>query len=93
MSLGSPRRTMRFPDKLVEEIEAAILSANDRRFAQPYDWTGWVLQAVREKLRSLARGRASSKRRRKKPAAVQQFDQVADKVAPSSEPATPVWWA
>ena len=63
MSIGSPRRTMRFPEKLVEQIEQAITSANSRRADVPYDWTGWVLQAVNEKLRSLARGRASSKRR------------------------------
>jgi len=67
MSLGSPRKTMRFPEATVEQIEAAMASANDRRCEQPYDWTGWVLQAVREKLRSLARGRASSKRRRGQP--------------------------
>lgn len=63
MSLGSPRRTMRFPEALVEKIEEAILSANARRADVPYDWTGWVLQAVREKLRSLERGRSSSKAR------------------------------
>lgn len=74
MSLGSPRRTMRFPEELVQRIEAAIDSANVRRVAAPYDWTGWVLQAVREKLRSLERGRNSSKRRRggrRRPAAAQ----------------------
>ena len=64
MSIGSPRRTMRFPEHLIEQIEAAIDSANQRRADVPYDWTGWVLQAVREKLRSLERGRTSSRRRR-----------------------------
>lgn len=63
-SKGSPRRTMRFPQATVDRIEQAIDSANQRRAEVPYDWTGWVLQAVAEKLRSLERGRASSRRRR-----------------------------
>lgn len=63
MSKGSPRFSMRFPPGLVESIDQAIDSANQRRAARPYDWTAWVRQAVREKLRSLERGRASSKRR------------------------------
>lgn len=66
MSLGSPRRTMRFPEDLVAKIEAAIDSANARRFAAPYDWTGWVLQAVGEKLRSLARSKKQKLVRRLK---------------------------
>jgi hypothetical protein len=73
MSKGSPRRTLRVPEKLCEQIEAAIDSANVRRFQAPYDWSGWALQAIREKLRSLERGRASSKRKsarkKKQPAA------------------------
>lgn len=64
MSKGAPRFSIRFPGNLVEEIDQAIDSANLRRAARPYDWTAWVRQAVREKLRSLARGRASSQRRR-----------------------------
>lgn len=63
MSKGTPVRTMRFPLPLVEQIEASISSANLRRADAPYDWTGWVLQAVREKLRHLNRGRRASKRR------------------------------
>lgn len=63
MSRGSPRFSIRFPGNLVEEIDQAIDSANLRRARRPYDWTAWVRQAVAEKLRSLARGRASSRRR------------------------------
>jgi hypothetical protein len=66
MSLGSPRRTMRFPEELVKDIEQAILSANARRADVPYDWTGWVLQAVREKLAHLARARKGKNRRQGK---------------------------
>jgi hypothetical protein len=64
MSKGSPRRTLRVPQPLIDEIEAAIESANVRRFGQPYDWSGWALQAIGEKLRSLKRGRESSQRKK-----------------------------
>lgn len=64
MSIGSPRRTLRVPQKLVEEIEQAIDSANARRREQPYDWSAWALKAIREKLAHLARSRGRRRRRR-----------------------------
>jgi hypothetical protein len=73
MSKGSPRRTLRVPQQLVLWIEAAIKSANLRRFETPYDWSAWALKAITEKLRHLERGRTSSKRksgRKKKQRAV-----------------------
>lgn len=64
MSLGSPRRTLRVPQKLVEEIEQAIDSANARRREQPYDWSAWALKAIKEKLAHLQRSRGRKGRRR-----------------------------
>jgi hypothetical protein len=64
MSQGSPRKTMRFPAATVDRIEAAILSANDRRAAAPYDWTAWVLKAVAEKLAHLDRSKKRREKRR-----------------------------
>ncbi len=78
MSLGSPRRTMRFPASLIERIETAIGSANQYRAGVPYDWTAWILQAVHEKLRSLERARTSrlrrQDRRRRRDAATGEVD-------------------
>lgn len=65
MSKGSPIRTMRFPEELVQRIEAAIASANDRKARTRYDWTSWVRKAINEKLSHLVRGKRPRKRRRR----------------------------
>lgn len=57
MSIGSPRKTMRFTEDEIQAIEAAITSANAQRVGEPYDWTAWVRKAVHEKLAHLKRGR------------------------------------
>jgi hypothetical protein len=63
MSRGTPVKTLRVPQAIVDRVQAAIDSANDRRFAQPYDWTAWALKAIAEKLAHLER----SRNRRRKP--------------------------
>lgn len=65
MSRGTPVRTLRVPEVLAAEIEAAISSVNSIRFFSPYAWSEWILQAAREKLSHLERARQQKGRRKR----------------------------
>lgn len=54
---------IRLADELVEQIDQAIASNNDRRADAPYDRTAWIIQAIKERLDKLARGRKAAKRK------------------------------
>lgn len=56
-SKGSPRHTIRIPDSLGNEVEELIERRNRNTRNPPWDFTGFILNAIREKLAKHERGR------------------------------------
>lgn len=57
MSQGSPRVTVRIPRGLLAEIQQVIDARNGRSPLPPWDLTGFLLQAIRDKLSHMKRSR------------------------------------
>lgn len=77
MSKGNPKIIIRVSPDTLAKIREAIDSNNVRRGAEPYDLSGWIRQAIEERLAKLERGRKGSGRK-VKPAA----DQVETEPSP-----------
>jgi hypothetical protein len=64
MSRGSPVVLLRLPPALLVALDAEVERQNATRVDEPYDRSGWVRQAIRERLAKLGRGRRSRRARR-----------------------------
>lgn len=74
---GSPKIILRVPTELLDRIREAITSNNAFRGGQPYDLSGWIRQAITERLDKLARSRKGRKAKSK-----EAGDQVEDLETP-----------
>lgn len=63
MSKGNPIIKLRVTPELLDRIRKAIDQNNERRGDQPYDLSGWLRQAVEERLDKLERARKSGRRK------------------------------
>jgi hypothetical protein len=61
MGRGTPITPLRLSEELLGRIREAIDSANERRTDEPYDLTGWIRQAIEEKLKHRKRGTKKGK--------------------------------
>lgn len=79
MSRGTKITPLRLSPELLSRIHAAIDSNNMRRSEEPYDLTGWIRQAIEERLAKLERGRKSAQRKKEQRGEGQQpGDQAGD---------------
>lgn len=61
MAKGSPIIKTRVSPELLERIYTAIDMNNSRRKDEPYDLSGWLRQAIEERLAKLERSRGARK--------------------------------
>ena len=65
MSAGSPIVNLRIRQTDLDQIDAAVQSANVNRRAEPYTRSSWIMAAILDKLDHLARSqRTTAKRKR-----------------------------
>lgn len=62
MSKGNPRVTFRLPRELIHQVEETILNRNAVSPLEPWDWSKFVVIAIKEKLDKMRRSRSKSKK-------------------------------
>jgi len=59
MYKGSKIVPVRIPARLLADVEAAIASANRKRFQEPYTMSSWLIDCIRDRLAKLSHAKMS----------------------------------
>lgn len=85
MSNGSPRVTIRIPNPLLDEMWTVVTERNERTANEPWDFSAFILAAIREKLTHMKRSRTYRRKRRKDSTTENHSPQAGPEQWPTSE--------